>query len=200
MVHPDTSSLKQVTFYVTSHEGSVVLSCKTSLRLRLIHPNSKLHQIPDCASLIYSNADHPMKRKSKKCVPEKYVNQCVLQENKSSTSKQEYKANVYKEDGKSCQVNMRPVKSTVADDKKSQSTKCYKNPICSDKNCQETPNVHMLPVKPAKESNIMQSVTRSSKMKSIEPEILQSSSKQKNPVKQGSMYSDKKFKVLISSQ
>ena len=68
--------LEQVTFYVTSHEGSVVSSCETSLRLSLIHPCSNLDQIPDCASLIYSNADHPMKRKSKKSVQGKYVNQC----------------------------------------------------------------------------------------------------------------------------
>ena len=47
VVHPDSSSLKQVTFYVTSHEGNVVLSCKTSLRLSLKHPCSNLDQIPD---------------------------------------------------------------------------------------------------------------------------------------------------------
>ena len=167
-VHPDTSSLKQVTFYVTSHEGSVILLCGTSLKLNFIHPHSNLNHIPDCASLIYSNADHQVKRKSKKSVQGKYINQCVLQENKSSTGKQEYKANVYIEDDKNFQVNMQPIKPAV----------------CSDKQCQETPNVHMWPVKPAKESNYMQSVTRSSSMKTIEPEILQPSSKQNNPVKQ----------------
>ena len=41
-VHADTSSLKQVTFYVTSHEGSVILSCETSLKLCLVHPHSNL--------------------------------------------------------------------------------------------------------------------------------------------------------------
>ena len=45
VVHPDTSSLKQVTFYVTSHEGSVVLSCERSLKLSLINPHSYLDQI-----------------------------------------------------------------------------------------------------------------------------------------------------------
>ena len=53
VVHPDISKLKQVTLYATSHGGSVVLSCKTSLKLNLIHPCSNLDQIPDCASLIY---------------------------------------------------------------------------------------------------------------------------------------------------
>ena len=76
VVHPDTSKLTQVTFYVTSHEGSVVLSCKTSLKLNLIHPHSSLDQIPDCP------ADHPIKRKSKKSMQEKYVNQCDTRKQK----------------------------------------------------------------------------------------------------------------------
>ena len=37
-VHPDTKCLKAVTFHVTSHEGSVVLSCATTLELSLIQP------------------------------------------------------------------------------------------------------------------------------------------------------------------
>ena len=143
MVHPDTSSLKQVTFQVTSHEGSVVLSCKTSLGLSLIQPCSNLDQIPDSASLICSNADHPMKRKSKKSVQVskqsqstftrkkqvstksvsqgKYVNQCVIQEVQEETSSQECKANVT--DGKNCPVNMWSVQPAACDDKKCQSTK-----------------------------------------------------------------------------
>ena len=120
VVHPNTSNLKQVTFYVTSHEGSVVLSCKTSLKLNLIHPCSNLNQIPDCASLIYSNADHPMK--SKKNMLEKYVNQCVKEKVpvQDEISKWECQANVI-EDDKNCQVNMKLVKKTM----------------CSDKQCQE---------------------------------------------------------------
>ena len=86
-VHPDTSSLKQVTFYVTSYEGSVILSCETSLKLKLIHPHSNLDQISNCTSLICSNADHPMMKKSKKSTQKKYVNQCVLQENKCLINK-----------------------------------------------------------------------------------------------------------------
>ena len=48
--------------------------------------------------------------------------------------------------------------------------------MCSDKQCQE--NVHMWPVKPAKESDPMQSVTRPINMKSTRPKMLQSSNKQ----------------------
>ena len=112
MVHPDTSSLKQTTFYVTNHECSVDLSCKTSLRLNLIHPCSNLDQIPDSASLIYSNTDHPMKRKSKNSAQERYVNQCVRDKVpvQDETRKQECQANV-EEGDKNCQVNMQPVQS-----------------------------------------------------------------------------------------
>ena len=78
VVHPDNSSLKQVTFQVTSHEGSVVLSCETSLGLSLIQPHSNLDQIPDSSSLICSNADHPMKRKFKKSVPVSKQSQSML--------------------------------------------------------------------------------------------------------------------------
>ena len=67
-VHTDTQCLQEVTFQVTSHEGSAVLSCETSLGLSLIQPCSNLDQIPDNAGLICSNADYPMKRKSKKSV------------------------------------------------------------------------------------------------------------------------------------
>ena len=36
VVHPDTQCLKEVTFHVTSHGGSVLLSCVTTLELSLI--------------------------------------------------------------------------------------------------------------------------------------------------------------------
>ena len=153
VVHPDTSSLKQVTFHVTSHEGSVVLSCETSLVLHLIQPCSNLDQIPGSATLICSNADHPMKRKSKKSVQvskqnqsmctrkeeistksvsqEKYVNQCVIQEVQEERSLWECLTNVM--DDKNCQSN-----------------------VCSDKNCQEALNVYMQPMKSTKKiSNYM---------------------------------------------
>ena len=88
-------------------------------------------------------------------------------------SKQEYQADVI-EDDKNCQVNIRPVMPTVCDDKKSQSTKCYKNLACSDKNCQDTN--FMWPVQSArKTSSCMWSIPR--------PAMLQSSYKKKDQVK-----------------
>ena len=147
VVHPDANSLKWRTFYVTSHECSVVLSCETNLRLTLIHPHSNWNLIPDCASLICNNADHPWKRKSKKSVQGKYVNQCVKD-----------KVPVLDE------TNKQGCQACIIEDYKN-----YQSIVCPDKNCQEIPNVHMCPVKPTKESKHMQSVTRLSNRKSFEP-------------------------------
>ena len=52
VVHPDTQCLKEVTFHVTSHEGSVVLSCVTTLDLCLIQPCSNWTLFHLSASLI----------------------------------------------------------------------------------------------------------------------------------------------------
>ena len=68
VVHPDTNCLMEITLHITSHKGNVVLSCETSLGLSLIQPCSNLDQIPDSASLIWSNADHSrgsLRRESK---------------------------------------------------------------------------------------------------------------------------------------
>ena len=64
-VHLDTQCLQEVTFYVISQEGSVVLSCATTLALSLVQPHSSLDHLPKGASLISSSADHPMKDESK---------------------------------------------------------------------------------------------------------------------------------------
>ena len=102
-MHPDTKCLKEVTFQIVNHEGSVTVSCATSLNLGLIQPHSELNaSVPDCESLIFSIADHPNKYKYNKNesslsvsnnvytrevqfptvlnVPETEVNQCVTQE------------------------------------------------------------------------------------------------------------------------
>ena len=65
LVHPDTKCLQEETFYVASNNGSVLLSCVTTLALDLIWPCSRLDYLPARASLITSSADHPEKTKSK---------------------------------------------------------------------------------------------------------------------------------------
>ena len=63
IVHPDTKKLVPVTFYVANNDGSVLLSCKTTLALCLIQPQSRIDYLPLWARLITSNMDHPEKTK-----------------------------------------------------------------------------------------------------------------------------------------
>ena len=63
VVHPDTKKLVPVTFYIANNDGSVLLSCKTTLALWLIEPWSRLDYLPPWASLITSTMDHPKKTK-----------------------------------------------------------------------------------------------------------------------------------------
>ena len=45
------------------NDGSVLLSCKTTLMLGLMQPRTRLDYLPPRASLITSSADHPKKTK-----------------------------------------------------------------------------------------------------------------------------------------
>ena len=63
LVHPDTKKLLEVTFYVATNDGSVLLSCKTTLMLGLIQPRMRLDYLQPRASLITSATDHPKKTK-----------------------------------------------------------------------------------------------------------------------------------------
>ena len=60
-VQPDTQCLKEVTFHITSHVCSVVLSYVTTLELNLIQPCSNLDFVPYNASMITSKADYARK-------------------------------------------------------------------------------------------------------------------------------------------
>ena len=52
-----------MTFYVTKNDGSVLLSCATTLVFRLIQPHMRLDYLPPRVSLITSSLDHPKKTK-----------------------------------------------------------------------------------------------------------------------------------------
>ena len=130
--HPDTQCLKEVTFYVTSHEGSAVLSCATTLELSLIQCHNNLDHISSSASLISSKIDHLRKNRSWKYMQVQMpchkvhsskeqspalltshnhnVNQCVVYEDQNETSKQECTA----------------YDISICDDNNCQSTKCVK--------------------------------------------------------------------------
>ena len=58
LVHLDIKKLMEVTFYVAMNDGSVLLSCKTTLMLGLIQPRTRLDYLPPTASLITNSADH----------------------------------------------------------------------------------------------------------------------------------------------
>ena len=64
LVHPDTKHLQEVTFYVASNNGSVLLSSATTLALGVIKPHTRLDYLPPRASLITSSADHLKRTKS----------------------------------------------------------------------------------------------------------------------------------------
>ena len=65
LVHPDTKCLVEVTFYAASNNGSVLLSCVTTLALGLIQLRNRLDYVPPRASLIASSAYYPKKIKTK---------------------------------------------------------------------------------------------------------------------------------------
>ena len=73
LVQLDTMKLMDVTFFVAVNDGSVLLSCKTTLMIGLIQPRMRLDYLPPRASLITTSADHPKKTKSTLCVQKQEV-------------------------------------------------------------------------------------------------------------------------------
>ena len=65
LVHPDSKHLLEVIFYVASNNGSVLLSCATTLALGLIQPRNRYDYLLPRASLVTSSGDHSKKTKSK---------------------------------------------------------------------------------------------------------------------------------------
>ena len=63
LVLPDTKMLQEVTFIVARNDGSVLLSCTSTLGLGLglIQPRTRLDYLPPRTSLITSSVDHPKK-------------------------------------------------------------------------------------------------------------------------------------------
>ena len=63
LVYLDTRKLLETTFYVANNEGSVLLSCNSTLVLDLMQPRSRLDYLLPRASLITGTQDHPKKTK-----------------------------------------------------------------------------------------------------------------------------------------
>ena len=64
LVHLDTKKLMDVTIFVAVNDGSMLLSCKTTLVLGLIQLRTKWDYLPPTASLITNSADHNKKTKA----------------------------------------------------------------------------------------------------------------------------------------
>ena len=86
LVHLDTRKLQEVTFYVARNDGSVLLSCTTTLVLGLIQPHTRLYYLPPRASLITSSLDHP--RKTKKVPVQRSKKEVCAQSNNQAVAKQ----------------------------------------------------------------------------------------------------------------
>ena len=63
LVHPDTIKLLETTFYVATNDGSMLLSCNSTLAPDLIQSESRLDYLPPRTSLTTSTQDHPKKTK-----------------------------------------------------------------------------------------------------------------------------------------
>ena len=73
LVHPDTKKLMDMTFFVAVNDGSVLLSCTTTLMLGLIKPRTRFDYLQPRVSLIMSSADHPKKTEATLCVQKQEV-------------------------------------------------------------------------------------------------------------------------------
>ena len=149
--------LQEVIFQVTSHEGSVIISCASSLELGLIQPQRGLDVVPEKGSIIYNKADLPVKQKNKKKsrdkqshtvsrVEEKEV-QCKNKKVKTNSKQQQCQAPVFNKKNVKLKksVDMQPVKpqkgmqlkKPVAKDKNRQVIMCNKKqvPLSKDNSC-----------------------------------------------------------------
>ena len=112
VLNQDDQCFHKVKFQVVSVEGSVIISCATSINLDLIQiPNHLDTKIPDCAGLIYSSADAPVRHQYK-------VQQSVLRTISSSKK--------YQEAHRQPQKPIPECYSRLCSDRTCQSTRCYK--------------------------------------------------------------------------
>ena len=61
LVHPKRKQLMKVLFFVAKENGSILLSCRTTMELGLIRPCACIDYLPPKASLLTSTCDQPRK-------------------------------------------------------------------------------------------------------------------------------------------
>ena len=64
LVHSESKQLMKVLFFVTKENGSVLLSCRTTMELGLIRPHVRIDYLPPKASLLTSTCDQPSKTRT----------------------------------------------------------------------------------------------------------------------------------------
>ena len=57
--HPETKQMVQTTFYITKDEGSILMSCATTLDLKLISIRPRLNEVPEDFIIYTSTLDTP---------------------------------------------------------------------------------------------------------------------------------------------
>ena len=64
LVHPKSKQLMKVLFFVAKENGSILLSCRTTMELGLIRPCARIDYLPPKASLLTSTCDQPSKTRT----------------------------------------------------------------------------------------------------------------------------------------
>ena len=82
LVHPKHKQLIKVLFFVAKENGSVLLSCRTTMQLGLIRPCARIDYLPPRASLLTSTCDQPSKTRTHRpniyCTKEKPTKMTLL--------------------------------------------------------------------------------------------------------------------------
>ena len=66
LVHPESKQLIKVLFFVAKENGSILLSCRTTMELGLIRPYARLDYLPPRAILLTSTCDQTSKTRTHK--------------------------------------------------------------------------------------------------------------------------------------
>ena len=81
LVHPKSKQLIKALFFVAKENGSILLSCRTTMELGLIKPHARIDYLPPRASLLTSTCDQPSKTRTHKpnihCTKEKLTKMTI---------------------------------------------------------------------------------------------------------------------------
>ena len=88
-IHPKSKKLMKVFFFVAKKNGSILLSCRTTMELGLIKPCARIDYLPPKARLLTSTCDQPSKTRMHKpnihCTKEKPTKMVTPKMEKTST-------------------------------------------------------------------------------------------------------------------